>query len=697
MRPLIIVALLPLCARAGDAGYQIRTLSEVEVLKTYTDVLKDAFHFADREWKTSQFNSDAGYWGDGVSRGNEGIRAVSGMVLASAALVKYDESLSKDERSEILNKATAALRYVTATHITGTQKCPDGKPWGATPKFGGESWQSGMWTGMFAFGAWLIWDKLDPPLQQAVERVIAWEDDILADREPPSGMSLDTKAEENAWEVPCLVLGELMFPTHPHAAKRHETAIKYMLNTLSTESDVHDTHIIDGRAINQWVKGANLYPDYTLENHNFFHPSYVGCSCYFLTQAAMYYTYAGRPIPEADSHHLQDTWRMFQAIILPWGEAAYPQGMDWELHSLPFTNLYAALGTHFQDSYAARMEQSTLQFMRAWQKMRGGSLTFPGSRLGFTRHSINAEQAAYGFVAHKVFGPSVTPMSSSNAAAKAAGVYDYPYVDFIAHRTAKKFVSISWKNKITGLIIPLGEGHEENPDFTTPIPNGLIGTFELSPRSNGKTSVIDHVRRKTDDGFETSGTLLREGGALKQKLRIRSIGEQAVVYEDRITAVSDVTVSGERGVPVGIENDEITLGHRTVFDAGGAHRIDWRPADRNRQKPYPAVALSGSWANVDDRLGVVMLAGSGITYQQASDYSRGISVCSDILYGSFSNRPRTFKAGEEIAHRVAVFFVEVTAQKTSALARSCQIDANAGGQVLHFTQPDGSETRVRLF
>ena len=32
-------------------------------------------------------------------------------------------------------KATAALRYVTATHVTGTQKCTDGKPWGATEEF----------------------------------------------------------------------------------------------------------------------------------------------------------------------------------------------------------------------------------------------------------------------------------------------------------------------------------------------------------------------------------------------------------------------------------------------------------------------------------------------------------------------------------------------------------------------------------
>jgi hypothetical protein len=84
------------------------------------------------------------------------------------------------------------------------------------------------------------------------------------------------------------------------------------------------------------VRGANLQPDFTLENHNIFHPSYVGCSSYFLTQAALYYAYAGRPIPKAATHHLMDTWRMFQTILLPWGELSYPQGMDWELHGLPF-------------------------------------------------------------------------------------------------------------------------------------------------------------------------------------------------------------------------------------------------------------------------------------------------------------------------------------------------------------------------
>ncbi len=155
LKSFFVLLTLPCCARGADV-YQIHRLSEPEMLQTYTQVLRDACHYADRDWKNSTFDPAAGYWGDGVSGGNQGIRTIGGMVLACATLLKYDDSLSPTERQALLAKATAGLRYVTATHITGTQKCTDGKSWGATAKFGPESWQSGMWTGTLAFGAWLI-------------------------------------------------------------------------------------------------------------------------------------------------------------------------------------------------------------------------------------------------------------------------------------------------------------------------------------------------------------------------------------------------------------------------------------------------------------------------------------------------------------------------------------------------------------
>jgi hypothetical protein len=705
MKLLLIVLLFPLSVTAKDL-YQIHHLSERQIQQTYALLLEDACQFADRDWTNSSFDPTAGYWGDGVSSGNEGIRTIGSMVLACGTLLKYDDSLSDSERRDLLSKSLAAIRYATTTHFTGTQKCTDRKQWGGMDRPGYKTWQSSYWAGSLAFGAWLMWDKLDPQLRQDVERVVAAQDDLLATGNPPVNLWLDTKAEENGWNVPLLCLGELMFPSNPHANLWHETALKYMMNTLCTAADTNDTSLVDGRAVKDWVLGANLQPDYTLENHGIFHPAYVGCSSYFLTQAAMYYAYAGKTIPQAANHHLMDVWQMFRTIILPWGETADPQSMDWELHGLPFIDLYGTLATRDKDPFAARMEQGSLQYLRQWQIMYHGDLTLPGSPFGITRHAINCELMSFGFLAHKIFGPSVAPLTARTANAQEEGVWDHPYLEFIEHRTAEKFASFSWKNHVMGLLMPIDD-HEGNPDFIVPIANGLIGSFQVADANSravplsgmrerkpalasaNNLTATEHSWKKMPNGFETGGTILLDGGRLKQTLAMMSIGEQTVVYEDEVTALSNVTVRAELGLPIGIENDELTGGTRTVIDQDGKTIFDW-------QKPQKPAGIPGNWVNVDGRIGVVAVAGAGMTYDQASKYSPGISVCSDILYGSYSNQARRFKAGDEVAHRVAVFYVEVTPKETRKLSQACRIEEKSGVKVLRFKQPDGTVDEAPL-
>jgi hypothetical protein len=215
---LVPLILLLNCTRA-DSVYRIRPLSEGELMKVYTSVMRDACRHSEREWHDSSFDPGAGHWGTGVSDGNEGIRAVSEMVLTSAALLKYSDVLSDTERREYMSRATAALRYAAATHLIGTQKCPDGKQWGG-------NWQSAMWTGTLGFGAWLIWNDLDQELRKDVERVVASEADRFLGSKPPTGRWFDTKAEENGWTLICLSLAANMFPSHPHAAAWNEKAIE---------------------------------------------------------------------------------------------------------------------------------------------------------------------------------------------------------------------------------------------------------------------------------------------------------------------------------------------------------------------------------------------------------------------------------------------------------------------------------------
>jgi hypothetical protein len=682
---LSLLLLLPPASRAGDI-YHIKNFSERQLLALYTTTLHDAYHHSDKFWTNSAFDPRAGYWGTGSTKDmNEGVRAIGEMVFTSAVLTKYSDAPTA-EREEYTRKAIAALRFVTATHFTGSQTCTDGKHWG-------NHWQSAMWTATFGFGSWMLWDKLDAGLQKDLERVIGAEADRFLPGKPPGGSFNDTKAEENGWNLICLSLAANMFTNNPHAAAWYEKAQEYAMNTFSAPQDRNDKTLVDGKPVSEWFAGENVHADFTLENHGFFHPSYIGCSSYFLTQTAMQFTYAHRPIPQAANHHQLDVWHMFQGILFDTGEAAYPQGMDWELHGLPFINLYASLASYQKDAFAARLEQNSLQYLRAWQLMDNGSLTFPGSRLDFTRHAINCEQISYGFLAHKLFGPPVKALSDKEISTMETGVRLHNDIQLATHRTMDKFVSMSWTNRLMGMIIPIGPGHEGNPDFTVPIVNGLIGSFDLIPRPKGadnKTTVVKHSWKETSDGFETSGTLLLNGGRLKQTVRLFSIGEKIVVYEDHVTAVKEVTIGKEQGLLLGIENDDFTGSKRTLTTLAGKTVID-------SQDPDDPTPVPGSWANIDGRLGVVLVTGGALCYQPATDWTPGISVYTDTLYAtSLVDGPKHFKAGEDVTRRVAIFCTEISSGETAQLVKHIKVTSTPDGPVLTFTVPRGENITLRL-
>ena len=605
----LLLLLLPLCAQSEDI-YRIQSISETEILDTYTSVLRDACRHAEPFWKDWPTNTNSGFWDSGHSDENS-LRHIEGMTLATAALLKYSAGLPASERAEYKRKELAAFRFVTATHVTGSRKCTDDKQWG-------NAWQSAMWTADLAFSAWLIWEELDDGLRKDFERVVAHEADRFLPIRAPAGSFNDTKAEENGWNLTCIALACNMFPNHPHAAAWKQKAIEYMMNTLSTPQDGNDQTIVDGRPVSKWHTGANLHPDYTLENHGFFHPSYIGCSCYFLTETAMYFTFGHQPVPAADTHHLMDTWRMYENILLPNGEAAYPQGMDWDLHGTPYLSLFAALGSYQKDPMAAHLEKVYLQYVRAWQEKEKGDLALTGSPYGFGRHAVTAGLVTYAFLAHKIFGPPVKALTENEAALIGQGVNAHDWVQVITQRTGNKFASFSWTNRIMGLLIPIGSGHEGNPDFTAPLTDGFVGEFILGPKERPKTVAVDHSWKKTTDGFETIGTLLMNNGRLKQILKINSLGGKTVVYQDRVVALTNVTVNQEHGVPFGIENDDVNGGTRLLSYLDGQVVFDQR-------NPRPPMSIPGSWANIDGRLGVIMVAGSGMSYNQARNYAPGIS------------------------------------------------------------------------
>lgn len=663
-------------ASAGDL-YKIRPLSEQDLMRVYTDMLTDGCRYSDASWHTSTFDPGAGYWGDGSTRGNSGPRAVTSMVLACGALLRYCDALTPADRANFLAKSTAAIRFLTATHVTGSQTCVDGKKWG-------NAWGSAYETGEFCFGALLMWDSLDPSLKADVQRVIAYEANRFLNVSPPNAAPGDTKAEENAWNQYGISLAPILCPSDPNVAAWDWKAIEYAMNTFSVAQDKQDSTIVDGRPVSGWVCTENIHSDFTLENHHILHPSYMQCSIYLLMPSVMSRVYSNRAVPQGYTHHIMDVWGVFQGLLLPSGETAFPQGMDWEMHNLPAINLFANLATYKHDPVAAKAEKTIIQYMRAWQEEAKGSLTVPGSTLGFTRHSIQCEQVATAYLAHKLFGPA----TDAPAPATPGFVKYYDGVEDLFHRTSNKLLSFSWKNHIMGTILPIGPGHEGNPFFTAPITNGLVGTTTLSAGGT-KVTVAEHTWRAVSGGCETSGVLSTNDGLLQQQIKVTSLGDKTVVYQDLVTAKSKVSVTKELGVPIGIENDSISGGARTVYYQGGQSAFDWK-------SPKPTFAIPGKWANADDRFGAVMVAGSGMAYTQATDYARGIALYEDVLSGSYSDSVRSFDAGAIVARRTLVFFTEVTAKQTSALAKSIKVESGPNGPVLVLKLPEGGSAVVQM-
>jgi hypothetical protein len=239
-----------------------------------------------------------------------------------------------------------------------------------------------------------------------------------------------------------------------------------------------------------------------------------------------------------------------------------------------------------------------------------------------------------------------------------------------------------------GMLAPIGTGFENRPHFTVPIRDGFVGSFEPNAGNKAKTNVVEHKYKETANGFETTGTILTNDDRVKQTLCVSSVGKKVVVYQDHVLALKDVTVTRELSVPIGIENDELSGGDRTLYDQHGKTVIDWH-------EPTREITIPGTWANIDSRLAVISVAGSGLRYKKAGGYNAQ-AVCTDLLFGSFSNQRRKFKTGDEIARRIIVYAVDITPEQTSALAKSVKIKDTPEGKELRFDLPEGGEANVLL-
>jgi hypothetical protein len=638
---------------------------------TYLQCLTNFEAYAETIWHTATYSgapADAGYWGDGGSSGNGGIRGNSGVAVAYAVLVMAQPSNAKNTTR--LAHLRQALNYDTATHITGTNLCVDGKKWGWSSTSSGE-WQTPLWSGSMGLACLLVQSQLPTTTVQAVQRVLASEATFRAGVAPASGYVGDTKAEENGWDSNVLALSAAWMSTNTNALLWLNAAKAYLANTYTVANT-------SGDMLSSWVTTVTLYPSYALENHGFFHPTYEMVAGMSLGDSLLMARLANpdiaallRPFAE---HNVLSVWtNALTATLFDSGEFAYPAGLDWELHDYEQNSYIAWLATHFNDPLARWADGQLAQLVLTRQLVNGNGQFVGPSGGGFYREAVEARRTAIAWLhwANADFptGPSSPPGPSFK---------HFPEVSIILQRSPYGFTSISYGPQTNGssprimamVEAPAPTSFPTNVFVASPLVPGLLGLGAL-----GNPTAARLVNLTTNsNGFQAEFQLTNGNNGITE-VYVNCTGEALGIVEVPFPAAG--IAGGSAGsFNTGIENDPLCGGSRLLeWDGGSAILTNRSGAARN---------ITNHWLCVSGRYGLAAGPAGYFKYQAASSYNRS-GAAQDTL---------SFITQDQLGPRYAVYFPGKNALETSAKASLIQWSVTASNCVLSFPDPAGSTVQI---
>ena len=584
---------------------------------------------------------------------------------------------------DIVRASEDILRFLLPAHGAGKKPLADGKTWGG-------QWQSALWANSAGRAAWLLWDDIPPSLRWLAARMIADEADRFLDVTPPARIVSDTKAEENAWNSQIIALAAAMFPNHPRAAAWREAATRWALSCFIREADLAENPTVDGRTLKEWGLGANLYDDYTLENHDRVHPDYMAAIKNTLMQRIVY-EWGGQPSPEATAYNTRGVYATLKKLALPDGSFLYPNGQDWRMHrNADGIITHATQAVWYGDRQAARLLRICLDTaQRMMARDRDGGLYAEGENDTPTTEAYVFEIMANAYVLLRAHGEGPGPVSEVQLWRDLAGRHLFASGQFGVLRTPEFAASFSWGPQPMGLALPL-----QMDLLVTPHERGLIGHVAMDGLENESPKVREAKVIPMPDALAVAGVLERAGGRIEQRFAYLALPDGRVLYVDRLTAADDAPMPGLTLAlgSVGILNDPYWVHHdarRTVHHAGGSQTFE---ALAGSAAP---VNLPSPWANVDGELGLVVLAApGGLRYTPNHTPSRG-RVEQRLDVGIVEGRT----AGKTLAETAILLLPGRDAGETREMSAKCRIErAETGADHPSFliTLDDGRRVTLDL-
>jgi hypothetical protein len=651
----------------------------------YLQCLTNFETYAETIWTDAAYigaPADAGYWGDGTSNGNGGIRGNGGVALAYAVLcLAYPADLQFSNR---LSRVRQALNYNAGTHVTGTNKCVNGTQWGwssgtlaTCSSDSGSDWQSSLWAAEMGLACVLVQSNLPAATVAAVQRVIASEANHRGGVAPCSGYLGDTKAEENGWDSNVLALGAAWLSSNTNAAAWLTAAMSYLANTYT----VADTN---GDPLASWITTVNLYPDYALQNHGFFHPEYQYVSGEEMGDSWLMARLANPNVaaqlsPFAE-HNVLAVWTNFQHCVMDSGEAAFPAGEDWALHSYGQNSHLAWLTVHFNDP-VARWDEAQVAVLERYRQMVNTNGMFVGpSGGGFYREAVQAYRTAMAWLqwanAENPTGPT-SPASTYS-------IIHMPDVGIIEQHGANGYCSVSYGPQTAGsaphvmAVIEAPTKQFSNSVYTvTPRCPGVMGLGAMGTPTAGRL-----VSLTTNGNTFQAELQLTNGANGTTEVYIGCTGESIGILEVPWPA-SGVSNSLAASFITGIENAPLTGGSRLVEWSGGSASIT--------NLSGASASATNNWICVAGHYGLAAGPAGYFNYKAATSYTR---VMPGLNESGTAEDSLQFYPTNSLTPRYAVYFPGRNALQTSNLAAQISWTLYGTNVTLTFPGADGATAQL---
>lgn len=674
---LSISLILPFSVRGASAF-----VPESEMKAGLLQMLADFMPYATSLYTDAPDNSKGeklGYFrANSAGQSNEdGVRTNADMAMVCAMVCEYGpgrvtlpEGLDYDS---IRSMARKALAYGYSTHkANALAKCTDGRNWGSVSE-ADHVWESSLWTMSLAMASHFLKSDLTKEQKKLIYNMVKAECDYELERDIPAGYSRgDTKAEENGWEANVLACALGLYPNDRLAKKWFDRLRGFAINSYSIATDADDHTMIDPDrdkvTVADLYVGPCLFPDYTLQNHGYFHTSYQNVVMQELGESALVLQLFQGKKPKWRTNALMHNnsevmTKVLAQLALADGELAMPNGNDWSMFLFDQITSYTTAACYLRDPDALMLENLAYKAIKSRQKTTPDGSWLMHSDIGPRRMGVQAHRVMMTYLMHDMASTAdLEPTAWEDFRASVSEAKVFECQDIVRASTPDRFSIFSWSKGLrsyTGYFVP------NDPDIAK-----IVVPYKAHNTGNilGWT-VLDSCRTNAaadgecrfalrGDAYAAQGSLLCDDKSLRHDFAIYSTPGNAVMYLYRVTALKPSTLKHECGGVLAISVDPWLKDSRTLHSSEGEFTSDGA-------EPR---TFTSPWVNVDNAIGVTVTGAAPLMRFGDKGISNSVGIAR--LIPVYTDTERALAEGEIVGSRGIAYYSGIDAATTATLAAS---------------------------